>query len=139
MTKVVCCCLLFRLILLFVDIVFWCWCWSLFRIIICEIEHIWSRFGKVCRGKMRKSKSRLRTILLVVQLNHRMLNLIPIKWYNSISSNDKELIFIISVLTFRWWNGPLLTLAKPLASWWQLFLLTEETVLWNVCKCLLLN
>ena len=43
-------CLIFALILFFVDIVFWSW--LLFRIIIAEIAYIWSRFGKVCRGKM---------------------------------------------------------------------------------------
>ena len=49
MSTVVCCRLILQLIMLFVDIIFWCWCWSLFRIITSELEFIYSRFGKVCR------------------------------------------------------------------------------------------
>ena len=49
LTTVVCCRLILQLILLFVDIIFWCWCWSLFRIITSELECTYSRFGKVCR------------------------------------------------------------------------------------------
>ena len=45
-----CCMLLFILsINPVVDIIFWCWCWSLFRIITSELECIYSRFGTVCR------------------------------------------------------------------------------------------
>ena len=41
--------------MLFVDIVFWCRCWSLFKIMTSEIEKIWSRFGKACHGKMQEN------------------------------------------------------------------------------------
>ena len=46
MTKVVCCCLIFELILFFVVAVFLCW--SLFRIITSEIVYIWSRCILLC-------------------------------------------------------------------------------------------
>ena len=48
MSTVVCCRLILQLILLFFYIIFWCWCWSLFRIITSELECTDSRFGKVC-------------------------------------------------------------------------------------------
>ena len=50
--KVLCCCLIFELILLFVDTGFWCCCCLLFRVNTYEIDYIWSWFGKVCREKM---------------------------------------------------------------------------------------